>query len=154
MRSVIKLILIFSIVGSVLGCSTQTDKKAEVENEDKSNESKRIPFSELAKLMKTIHKEAVRAKDSIEDGSDILNFSNYGGIYSATPTKENLRDARFNQFAQGYLMTVDSLHDSPKQERKWIYNRMIDQCMTCHASYCPGPSAKIRKLYFPKKDLQ
>jgi cytochrome c556 len=58
--------------------------------------------------------------------------------------------------ATGFLASMDEVY--ARQERssapdqvKNGYNLMVEACMNCHRSYCPGPMVRIKKLYITKK---
>ena len=66
------------------------------------------------------------------------------------PTDPNVRDAKFDQMATGYLLAIEDLERAKtKDDRKMAYGRALNSCITCHQNTCPGPIAAIKSLELP-----
>jgi hypothetical protein len=100
--------------------------------------------SELALLMREMHEEAKAMKMLIQsnDQNAFLVIDNQF-ILEATPTKDNVKGDQFEAMARYYLQKSDSLTAFPD---KSTYNDMVESCIACHQSFCPGPIKTIKKL--------
>jgi hypothetical protein len=101
--------------------------------------------SELALLMRSIHEDAKAIRQVIkqkQDGHDPL--SDFDFILAATPTKDNVQGPEFEAMARYYLQKNAQLLEDLDQVS---YNEMVESCVACHQSFCPGPIKTIQKLY-------
>jgi flagellar biosynthesis regulator FlaF len=100
--------------------------------------------SELALLMRDIHTQAKVLKSSIIKKEELPNFmDSISFIVDAIPTKENVQGPEFKAMALYYLQNNENLYENPDSEN---YNEMIESCIVCHQSFCPGPIKTIKKL--------
>jgi uncharacterized FlaG/YvyC family protein len=142
----------------VFACSQNSTEKSE-EKKEESDTSKTVKkkgprkletvkTSELAQLMRLMDKEMQSAKISIEGGfsyHDSLTFD-YGNIHSAMATEENMKKPGFDEFASAYLKQLEILKKSGQPSQKQNFNLLVNSCLNCHASHCPGPINKIKEL--------
>ncbi|MBL4658627.1 MAG: hypothetical protein JKX73_11545 [Flavobacteriales bacterium] len=71
----------------------------------------------------------------------------YEDIFTAEAFSEIRRDSVFVINGTDYLKELHQLSQSETKENALIsFNAVVDACVTCHESYCPGPVARIRKL--------
>ena len=115
---------------------------------DMNNEELRTVYepqdSELALLMREIHIQAKDIRPLIEKNEELPEYDNsIDFIVEATPTKENVKGPKFEAMAKYYLQKTDSLYIHPDKES---YNEMVESCIVCHQSFCPGPVKTIKKL--------
>ncbi|MEM6299743.1 MAG: cytochrome c, partial [Bacteroidota bacterium] len=79
----------------------------------------------------------------------------FKAIHIAEATDPDTRDESFEAMSEAFLKRMDQLYEkqqSGDQELiKGGYNLMVQACMNCHASYCPGPMVRIKKLYIAEK---
>lgn len=100
--------------------------------------------SELALLMRDIHAQAKVLKTHVVKKEELPNFMNsISFIVDATPTKDNVQGPEFKAMALYYLQNNEKLYSNPDSEK---YNEMIESCIACHQSFCPGPIKTIKKL--------
>ena len=100
--------------------------------------------SELALLMRDIHSQAKALKPLIEKKENLPEYDNsVDFIVDATPTRLDVQGPKFEAMAKYYLQKTDSLYAHPD---KGSYNEMVESCIVCHKSFCPGPVKTIKKL--------
>ena len=143
------MIILSVILLGVFACAeTQKDKAV------KQKEMKMAEFSELALLMKEIHKDAKVWRAELEAGnqpSDSIKI--YEKLVSSTPTKAEVKGPVFESFASLYQARLDSMfHAGELDVAKDAYNNLISSCVDCHGEYCPGPIPTIKKLYISEAD--
>jgi len=139
----------------VFACSQNSTEKIEEKTETSKTENKKGPrkletvkTSELAQLMRLMDKEMQSAKISIEGGfsfHDSLTFA-YGDIHSASATEIDMKKPGFEDFATAYLAQLENFKNSNPSNQKENYNLLVNSCLNCHASHCPGPVGKIKEL--------
>lgn len=101
--------------------------------------------SELALLMRSIHEDAKAMRQVIQQKENNLQpNSEFDFILIATPTKENVQGPEFEAMARYYLQKNEIMINDPDQ---FTYNEMVESCVACHQSFCPGPIKTIKKLY-------
>jgi len=141
----------FSILGIILliiwSCSQVTAEKSS-ENEEMP-EMKMTEWSELAKLMRQIHKDAKDWRKQIVDGELVTGtVSIYAALIESTPTKEEVKGPVFEGMAANYQTQLDAFLAAEDIDlAKSAYNNLVGACISCHQSYCPGPVKTIQKLY-------
>lgn len=100
--------------------------------------------SELALLMREIHSQAKVLKTHIVKDESLPSYNNnIDFIVDATPTKENVKGVEFDAMALYFLQMNEDLYAHPDKEK---YNEMVESCVACHQSFCPGPIKTIKKL--------
>lgn len=109
--------------------------------------SKKLQRSELAQLMLKMYANGEEVRKQILDNEPKLTLDLFEDIHTATPTDEGVHTPEFDAYATGWQTSMKNLGACAKPDRKKMYNIMIDNCISCHTSFCPGPRMKIRKLY-------
>jgi hypothetical protein len=130
----------------------KTEKKDTTEKSSGPRKLETVKTSELATLMRLMDKEMQSAKISIEGGfsyHDSLTFA-YGNIHNASATEENMKKPGFEGFATAYLNQLEIFKKSAQPEQKENFNLLVNSCLNCHASHCPGPIGKIKELKIKK----
>lgn len=148
-KYLLPLILLFS----VMVWAACQPKAEQTEQSVLPKEKNPNAISEMAALMRKIDKQAERLKQEIQDGNEVIKVADFSAIRTAETTKENIHSPGFSAFAETYLSKQEELVSSPLNKRKLVFNEMIDLCMNCHYSYCPGPTAKIKRYYLPKEEM-
>jgi len=110
------------------------------------------PASDLALLMRemTLFTDSTRLR--LGRGEELLPYpAHFDRMLTATPTdgKLDIDRATFDGFAHHYLGQLKGLYDAPKADRQQVFNGTVQACATCHATACPGPLVRIKKLYAP-----
>ena len=104
--------------------------------------------SGLALMMREMFDEGMRMKGQIQKGEQPEVFKQFEEIHSVSATEpEKQASPEFKAFARAYHQSLESLKSATAEDAKPLYNNMVDACMTCHRSMCPGPMVKIKKLY-------
>ncbi len=104
--------------------------------------------SELALLMRKM----------FEDGEDIkaLITNNEGNItqeyiqeleriHTATPTDADVKTPEFEAYTKLMIEEANVLFSSDSN-RVQGFNNLVNRCIDCHQSFCPGPIKRIKKL--------
>lgn len=101
--------------------------------------------SELALLMRQMATVTEAWKTEVQTGklSTTLDIST---IKTAKPTDGTVSGNSFNGFADAYTASVTNFL-KPDSVSVYRFNLMVDQCMSCHADFCPGPMKRIEKMY-------
>ena len=109
-------------------------------------------WSELAKLMRQIHKDAKDWRKQIVNG-ELVNDSVeiYKELVESTPTKSEVKGPVFEGMAANYQTQLDAFLAAKDIDlAKSAYNNLVGAFISCHQSYCPGPVKTIKKLYVPE----
>ncbi len=145
-----KRIAILLFMVSLVWACTNTEAGS-IETKETS-EIKMAEWSELALLMRQIHKDAKQWRKSIDHGELVHDsIAIYELLTESTPTDEDVTGPIFEGFAKNYQLALDSLMQSQDINlAKENYNNLVSTCISCHTTYCPGPVKTIKKLYFPE----
>ncbi len=149
----IKFCFLVAILFVGIGCNSEPaqKKESEVPNKgEKATTNKAIKGvlyepSELAQVMRamyanmTIVGEMVNQKEAIPDS---LLFG-YERMLSAEATNPEDLNEQFYGFANIWLNKLDGFRQSQDIEH---YNEVMNACVHCHQSFCPGPIKKINRL--------
>ena len=110
------------------------------------------PASELALLMREMTAFTDSTRLRLGRSEDLLPYpAHFDRMHTAIPTdgKLDIDRATFDAFADHYLAQLKDLYDAPKTDRQQVFNGTVQACATCHATACPGPLVRIKKLYVP-----
>ncbi len=106
--------------------------------------------SELSILMRDMYDHALAARKLALNGEKDTEFpKEFNKIHTATPTDETTKNSYYDTFADVYLNALKSYSLSGSEDLKLNYNNLVNTCLACHSSHCPGPVPKIRKLLIP-----
>lgn len=107
--------------------------------------------SELALLMREMFEDGMRIKEQIEKGEQPKVLKKFEAIHTAAATQpEKVNDPAFDAFADTYLGLLKNLESADKAQIPQLHNVMVESCMNCHRTFCPGPMVRIKKLYLPE----
>ena len=106
--------------------------------------------SELALLMRQMHEQTAEIKEQIRSGNNEIpeNFIKLlEQIEGAEPTDPEVKTPTFSSFNKilGTQARELSQQDSISTGD---FNLLIEKCVECHQTFCPGPIKKINKLRF------
>tara|TARA_Y100000589_G_scaffold136859_1_gene130938 strand:+ start:43260 stop:43724 length:465 start_codon:yes stop_codon:yes gene_type:complete len=126
----------------------QTGETKEAENK-KGNFTNPNEDSELTLLMRDVFNKTERIKKAIEQNQPLPDwYSNYiddlKKIHSATPTDPEIKESTFFAFVDLLNQNALDLKQYPDKEH---YTQLVNSCVKCHQTYCPGPIVRIKKLY-------
>jgi len=101
--------------------------------------------SPLAKEMRKMYENMKVVNALLKSNASVTDslLQGYEGILTAQATNPADLNAEFYGFANGWLSEVAVLRDQPTLAN---YNAVMNACVNCHESFCPGPIAKIKKL--------
>lgn len=103
--------------------------------------------SELALLMREMEAEAITMREAINKGKEPKDVrERFAAILVAKSTEASMKTPAFQAMANNYLKSLDKIYQTPQNERMAKYNIMINDCMNCHKTNCPGPLVRIKKL--------
>ncbi len=103
--------------------------------------------SELALLMREMETEAIAMREAINKGQELKDVrKRFEAILTAKSTEASMKTPAFQAMANSYLKSLDKVYQTPQAERLAQYNIMINDCMNCHKTNCPGPLVRIKKL--------
>ncbi|MCH2033281.1 MAG: hypothetical protein MK202_07115 [Tenacibaculum sp.] len=140
MKNKIITILLLSSILIITSCEapkTEKNKNIVSPNQD----------SELALLMREIYDEAMINKKHIQNNEPIEINLDHEKIFSAIATEpEKAASPEFKAFATSYLQSIKNLKFSNTNQTATNYKNMVNNCLTCHQSLCPGPIVRIKKL--------
>lgn len=106
--------------------------------------------SELSILMRDMYDHALAARKLALNGEKDVAFpKEFNKIHTATPTDETTKNSYYDTFADVYLNALKTYSGTASEELKSNYNNLVNTCLACHSSHCPGPIPRIRKLLIP-----
>ncbi len=99
--------------------------------------------------------EGMTTKDEILAGNPVKFNLAYEKIHSAKPTESGKNESiEYVLFAKAYEASVERLRNADDATRPHAYQTMVETCINCHKSVCPGPIVRIKKMYMSDKELQ
>ncbi len=125
-------------------------KQEKTWREDNSEELARLypnESSELAWVMREISAKTELVKRQVENGEEVDNIIDvFKQVHDAEATKPEVKTEAFANMASSFVDSFDRLLESQEGDRIKAYNMMIQNCVVCHTTYCPGPLVRIEKL--------
>jgi cytochrome c556 len=121
------------------------------EGKKESDEKNRYPndTSELSQLMRDMWNDSDLMKKAVLEGKLPDDFrQKFTAIHKAVPTDENTKKENFDAMAQSFIKSMDNIYaqQADKESLTRAFNLMVNQCVACHQTHCPGPIVKIQKL--------
>jgi len=111
--------------------------------------------SELAVLMRDMFDEGMSVKQKLIRGEKPLLQVQYHQIHTATPTEAGKNSStEYRLFAEAYEASVERFRNASGSDQVLAYQNMVDNCMSCHRSVCPGPTVRIKKMYLSEMELE
>ncbi len=103
--------------------------------------------SELALLMRMMNDSTASIKELVKQGKLPEKFPEaFLKIHTAKPTDPTVKTEEFEAFAASYVEGLKQLYQSSPSELETNYNSLVQRCINCHQSVCPGPIKAIKKL--------
>lgn len=148
--SVSFLALILFIVSCNQGKQAEKNTEAVIdESSVQVSETNPNGDSELAILMRTMFEEGEKIKTQIVSGEGNISPEYIEMIekcHTAVPTDPDVKTEEFTAFNNLLSIEANKLL-IPETDIKAGFNEMVNRCMDCHDTFCPGPMKRIRKLY-------
>ena len=102
--------------------------------------------SELTLVMRDMEAYFESIKAQLEAGEQPENIKHFEEILSAVSTEpEKAKSPAYQAMAQSFVQLSQTWTDTTNSISK--FNSLVDNCMSCHQSMCPGPMVRIKKLY-------
>lgn len=103
--------------------------------------------SELGLLMRDMFDTVANLSSLIADNKLPGKFpEKFLGIHSATSIDDKVNSIEYKTLATDYINNLKQLYEGPKSDVKRNFNIMVQGCISCHQSFCPGPIKKINKI--------
>ena len=110
--------------------------------------------SELALLMREMYNDGMKSKQQLLDRKEPEVHVKYKNIHTAKSTESlHVDPVNFSPYALAYEAAMDSFIASDASTKVAAYQTMVNACMNCHQTVCPGPKVKIKHLYFSEAEL-
>lgn len=147
----------FLVLSLVVGCIAATSSETPLTDSTAAStgstqQTGLKPPSELALLMREMVLFSDSTKARLKRGDALLPFpEKFAAMHTATPTDAEMEmdSAMYHSFADHYLRQVRSLYDAATADRDRAFNGTLSACGNCHTVVCPGPMARIKKMYLP-----
>jgi cytochrome c556 len=108
--------------------------------------------SELALLMRQMYTDSEQIRAAVLLKQLPADFrEKFKAIHTATPTDAGVRDANFKVLSDAFLAQLDKVYAVKSKNQVENFNKMVNTCVACHSSYCPGPISRIKKLTIAKR---
>ncbi len=106
--------------------------------------------SELSLLMREMLEHAQSARKlALEEKINPEIPESFSKIHTAKATDSETKNSYYDTFADVYMNAVKSYSTSKGSEIVTTYNNLVNTCLACHATHCPGPVPRIKKLLVP-----
>lgn len=147
----ISIPIIFGIFFLISACSN-AEKEQQV-NEEVITEVEVVDNhpnkdSELALLMRKMYNDADSIKQFIVNDEGNISKEYIDAlerIHTATPTDADVKTPEFKAYTELMVNEANALFSS-ETNKKEGFNNLVNKCVECHQSFCPGPIKKINKL--------
>lgn len=104
--------------------------------------------SELALLMRKMYNDADSIKQLITNNEGNITqeyIVELERIHTATPTDAEVKTPEFEAYTKLMIEEANALFSNETNKAEG-FNNLVNRCVDCHQSFCPGPIKKIRKL--------
>ncbi len=140
MKSLSYLFLIALVVG-MLSCMSDAPKQAKKPLNPNGD-------SELALLMREMFDNGMEIKKRIAQGEKLTLSFDPNHIFTAQATEpDKAASEAYRNFGESYIAAVEAYKNAEPENVSEAYEIMVNTCMNCHRSLCPGPTVRIAKLY-------
>ncbi len=145
----ISIPIIFGIFFLISACSN-AEKEQQVNEEVITEVVDNHPNkdSELALLMRKMYNDADSIKQLIVNDEGNISKEYIDAlerIHTATPTDADVKTPEFKAYTELMVNEANALFSS-ETNKKEGFNNLVNKCVECHQSFCPGPIKKIKKL--------
>jgi len=108
--------------------------------------------SELSKLMRVMANDMKKMKPLIASSKHLKKWGkDYASIKTAKPSADSKKGEHFDEYANAFLTRVAKMQAVDNNvELIPQYNLLVQSCIRCHETYCPGPISMLRKLKLPE----
>jgi hypothetical protein len=108
--------------------------------------------SELTLLMRSMADEMKLLKASVLQDQLYTDWKvDYKQIHTAKPSTEAKKGPKFSEYARVFIAQLDRLKENKTTtEIRPQYNLLVNSCIQCHETFCPGPLSMLKKLRVPE----
>ncbi|RLD19821.1 MAG: hypothetical protein DRI69_07510 [Bacteroidetes bacterium] len=131
-----------------LGCTGQknTAKKSSTE------ENSIAPLnpngdSELALLMRSMYDDGMEMKLAINNGEIPESHIDISKMRTSEPSVAGKADTpEYQAYTLAYEAAFKGLKEAQGDQKTQAYETLVNTCIACHRSECPGPIVRIEKM--------
>ncbi len=125
--------------------SVEQSEVIEVKAEPKKRNGVVYVPSELALIMRGMYDNMELVNAHLKAGEEVPDslLQGYDGMLTAEATNPEEIDSHYFGFANGWLSELKVMRKNPTLEN---HNNVMNACVNCHQSFCPGPIPKIKRL--------
>ncbi|GAB4135251.1 MAG: hypothetical protein OHK0045_01640 [Raineya sp.] len=104
--------------------------------------------SELAVLMREMYDDADLIKKAVLNKELPPDFrKKFAYLHWASPTDADTKTEAYPDMAKAFMDNLEALYNEKDTEKRIKkFDIVVQNCITCHQSHCPGPIKKIKKL--------
>jgi len=100
--------------------------------------------SEMALLMRDMFERLEIIKDKIENNEDLSKEQlSFAIIHLQEATDSSFVKGGLVPMSEGYSRIINQFNNHPSKEN---YKSIVNTCISCHISMCPGPLERIDNL--------
>jgi hypothetical protein len=130
----------------LIGCNKKEDKPIT------EKEFKMYQMSEMSLLMEQMYVDNMRLKEKILKNESFGEFQNYFlKIHTSKFTDSTDNNEHFKKNAVIFINS-QKLIFTDSVNAKHNFNKMVQNCISCHEGNCGGPIVKIKKLLIPEQN--
>ncbi|EIM78046.1 Cytochrome C' [Nitritalea halalkaliphila LW7] len=102
----------------------------------------------LAWAMRGLFEDFEEVRDALREGQrHLIDIEQHITWMEAQPTDPKVKTAAFEQYAQLYINQINRFNEETDATLlEGHYKAILETCLACHATYCPGPMKRIRLL--------
>ncbi|MGY6559908.1 MAG: hypothetical protein ACXIT9_11580 [Nitritalea sp.] len=102
----------------------------------------------LAWAMRGLFEEFEVVRDALREGNRIpIDIEQHISWMEARPTDPKVKTATFSHYADLYISQIKRFNEETDSVLLGNhYKAILETCLACHATYCPGPMKRIRLL--------
>lgn len=134
------------LVPFFISCSNYEHNAETYQNIEKVNNPNKD--SELTLLMRKMYDEADSIKASIKAGRGNITevfIAELEYVHKAIPSDPKLSNPTFTAFNELIITEAKTLQSTPDSKVEG-FNNLVNRCIDCHKTFCPGPIPRIKKL--------
>lgn len=142
----LRIVIGYLLVPFFISCSNYEHKAEASQNIETVNNPNKD--SELTLLMREIYETADSIKQHIKSGSGTITktfIAELEQVHTAMPSDPKLSNPTFTAFNNLIITEAESLQ-SRTENRIDGFNKLVNRCLDCHKTFCPGPIPRIKKL--------
>ncbi len=100
--------------------------------------------SEMALLMRDMFERMEVIKDKIENNEDLSKEQlSFASIHLQEATDSSFVKEGLFPMSEGYIRIINQFNNYPSKKN---YKSIVNSCINCHISMCPGPLERIDNL--------